>query len=152
MARAKKSTKTGIKNTKLVLVQARISEEDHELLASMSELFDDSLSQRLGTMIRQELEEGYPMAFVEFGGVSHRTRMLIEKYEVPVMNDCFVLVAPKYAKGIFPEALGNKMRSEARVTMPRRTPGIFAITSNYYQDARGIWHLQLLRVGQVPGA
>jgi hypothetical protein len=150
MAKSKKSSKTSSVQPKSRLVQTRIPEEEHELLASMCELFDNSLAQRLGIVIHHELEEGYPMAFVEFGGVSHRTWMLIEKYEVPIMNDCFVLVAPKHAEGIFPEALDNKVRSDTRVTMPRRSPGIFALTSNHYQDARGIWHLQLLRIGQVP--
>lgn len=158
MTRSKKPSKPSkgkpakAKRPKTVTVQAVIPEHEYELLAGMSNLFENSLSGRLAMIIHHELEEGYPKAFVEFDGESHLTWMLIEKYEAPVMNDCYVLIAPEHAKGIFPEALDRHKRAGVRVTMPLRSPGIFAITSNCYQDARGVWHIQLLRVGQVDGA
>lgn len=142
--RLKNQTKT--KRPRTHMIQARLSEQEHGLLLNMCKLFGNTVSQRLRMIVHQELEEGYPMAFVEFNGTSHQTWLLIEKREVPVMKELFVLVLPEDAYGIFPEAFDHV----AKITMPRRSPGIFAVTPNRFQDTNGVWHLHLQRVGQVP--
>lgn len=139
-SKSRKSAKSKApEKTKNVLVQVRISKEEHELLAALCQIRGQTIASRTREIIQKEIEDRYPVVVVSFNGKSFPTRVIAEKYSVPNKSVWQVIITKNNANGILPKALDFS----ASVTMPHCPSKIFGISFGY-QDMTDNWHLQLV--------
>lgn len=140
-SKARKSAKSkATKKTKNVLVQVRISNEEHELLAALCQIRGQTIASRTREVIQKELDDCYPLVVVSFDGKSLPTRVIVEKHSVPNKSVWQVLITKDNADRILPMALDF---SAASVVMPHCPSKTFGISYGY-QDTMDTWHLQLI--------
>lgn len=129
-----------------VLVQLRVSAEEHAAFSTLCSMFSQSKAARLATLIRRELESCYPHLRVTAGaGGVAVTRAVMTGHTEPEMTEVNLIVPKANVTEPLRHAImeGKNLRLE----MPLRTPRAYGLASSFESSA-GNYHLFLKELPQ----